>query len=494
MSDHFISREQAEGDLLLCSAFLAERIKSSDGHAGAMMEIVPRMLERGEVDLAAELANAIDDPFTRDRLLVAIAEKCVIDNDDEYALQLAEAIDDQAIQAQAFERIGLVHAEKGDAGKAEEIAGRMAHGDYVRAGVAVNQVENGNAEAANATLDGIDFAPARFAALREIAVEKIKKEDFASGAAWLDRTAEAAREIEHAEESVGAMCEIGSLFVEAKRNDKAVETFAEARKLAEEIDNTHRDRLLASCALGFLNAGSSELSERTLDLVNDKTQMASALVGVARDHWKKEEKEDAVETLEEASEIIDSQRESETRDSRVRNSVITTIAAQFAGFGKAERSVEIALASKDPKQQSAALTQVARVQAAQKEYEEARRTVDSIPDETDRIAAIIGIADAAGESSLDFLDEAAELAENVSQPAPKAEIFTALAERFAAKDQQEKVKLLVEKSLAALMEIRDESSKAVALASLASVRGLLSGAVSENQKDVLLPLIERTGW
>ena len=490
MPDYFISREQAEGDLLMCSAFLAERIKSSDGHAGAMMEIVPLMLERDEVDLAAELANAVDDPFTRDRLLVAIAEKCALDKDDEYALQLAEAIEDQGIQAQAFERIGLVHAEKGDAGKAEEIAGRMAHGDYVRAAVAVNQAENGNEEAANATLDGIDFASARFAALREIAVEKIKKEDYTTGAAWLERATETAREIEHAEESVGAMCELGGLFVEAKRNDKAIETFAEARHQAEEIDNTHRDRLLATCALGFLNAGSSELADRTLDLVNDKTQMASALVGVARDHWKKEEKEDAVETLEEAFEIIDSQRETETRDSRVRNSVITMIAAQFAGFGKAERGVEIALGNKDPKQQSAALTQVARAQTAREEYEEARRTVDSILDETDRIAAVIAIADAAGESSLDFLNEAAELAENIDRPAPKAEIFTALAERFAAKDQQEKVKLLVEKSLAAVMEIRDESSQTVALASLASV----SGSSSENQKDVLLPLIERTGW
>ena len=58
--DYFISKERAETDLLDCAAFLAERVKSADGHAEAMSEIVPRYLAKGDVDLAAELANAID--------------------------------------------------------------------------------------------------------------------------------------------------------------------------------------------------------------------------------------------------------------------------------------------------------------------------------------------------------------------------------------------------------------------------------------------------
>ncbi|MBP9111024.1 MAG: hypothetical protein KBF83_15830, partial [Pyrinomonadaceae bacterium] len=83
--DYFISKERAETDLLDCAAFLAERVKSADGHAEAMSEIVPRYLAKGDVDLAAELANAIDDPFSRDRLLIQVAEKCAQIDDDEYA-------------------------------------------------------------------------------------------------------------------------------------------------------------------------------------------------------------------------------------------------------------------------------------------------------------------------------------------------------------------------------------------------------------------------
>src|SRR6187551_308999 len=105
MADYFISFDKAKNGLLACAAFLAERIKSSDGHAEAMRTIIPHYLAKGNVDLAAELANAIDDPFSRDKLLTEIAEKCADIDDDEYALQLTDAIEDHGMQAQAFERV-----------------------------------------------------------------------------------------------------------------------------------------------------------------------------------------------------------------------------------------------------------------------------------------------------------------------------------------------------------------------------------------------------
>ena len=79
MSDVFISRDSAVSDLLSAAAYLGERIRSGDGRAEAMNAVVPRFLARGEVDLAAELANSVDDPYSRDKLLTMVAEKCRID-------------------------------------------------------------------------------------------------------------------------------------------------------------------------------------------------------------------------------------------------------------------------------------------------------------------------------------------------------------------------------------------------------------------------------
>jgi hypothetical protein len=114
MSEHFISLTDAESSLLSCAAFLAERITSIDGHAEAMLAVVPLYLQKQKVDLAAELSNTVDDPYTRDRLLTLVAEKCAEDADDEYALQLADAIEDHGLRSQAFERVALRQASVGN--------------------------------------------------------------------------------------------------------------------------------------------------------------------------------------------------------------------------------------------------------------------------------------------------------------------------------------------------------------------------------------------
>src|SRR6476659_8341471 len=102
MSEHFISYEDAQHDLLTAAAYLAERIKSNDGRAEAMNAVVPRFVKLGNVDLAAELANSVDDPFTRDKLLAEVAEKCAQIDDDEYAIQLAESAEEFGLRSQAF--------------------------------------------------------------------------------------------------------------------------------------------------------------------------------------------------------------------------------------------------------------------------------------------------------------------------------------------------------------------------------------------------------
>ncbi len=499
MRDCFISIGQGENDMLACAAFLAERIKSGDGHAEAMNEIVPRYLAKGDVDLAAELANAVDDPFSRDRLLILVAEQCARVDDDEYALQLVDSIEDHGLQAEAFERVALVKAGKGQADKAAEVADAMAHPDFVYAGIAVTQAAGGDEDAANATLERIEFPSARVSAFEQIAAANIGSGDPEKPVAALDRAVAAAIEIEHDEERIRVLCDLGNQFIEAKRNDKAVQIFDEARSFAELLDNVHRDLFLVNCSLGFLNAGSSELADRTLDLVTDKTQMASALLGFARDHWKKGEKQDALDTLEEAYEILRSQRETETRDSRSRNGLMATIAAQFAGFGKSDRGVEIALENKDPNEQMAALSQIAQILTAGRQDDLARQTINLIVEDSNRLFALIAVSDAKnglGESSdsLALLDEAADLAETVPQYSARSSVLNSIAERFAAHGQSEKARAVSLENLAVISQIRDESSQAAAIAILSDVFGEANLELGEAEKQSLQTLVRKAEW
>ena len=499
MSEHFISRDQAGSDLLSAAAFIAENIKSADGHAEAMKAIVLLYLAKDDVDLAAELANGVGEPFSRDKLLILVAEKCAQADDDEYALQLADAIEDHGLQAQAFERIALEKASKGQLSEAREVGNSLVHPDFVHGGIAVKQAEDGDDAAALATIDSIDFASARVAALHEIASAKIESGNTAKAADLLDTAVQSAKDIEHDEEKIRALCDTGNLFIEAKRSDKAVETFDTACKFAEVLDNIHRDFFFVNCALGFLYAGSDELADRTLDLVTDKTQMASALLGFARESWKKGEKADAVETLDEAFEILKSQREIETRDSRARNGLIATIAVQFVGFGKTERGLEAAEENKDIDEQMGALSQIAHILTIQKDDEMARQTLNMIPDDTGRLFALISVADAKeklGETdaAVAFLEEAATLAETVPQLGLRSDALNEIAARFADHGQTESARKFLLESLLVISEIRDESSQAAALAGLSTIYGRVGIEIGDAERSIIGRILRKIGW
>ena len=499
MSDHLISFTDAESDLLLCSAFLAEAIQSRDGRAQAMMTVVPRFLAKGDVDTAAELANTVDDPFVRDRLLIAVAEKCAGADDDEYAMQLVEAIEDFGLQSQARERIGLQLAANGKFEKAREIADTMDHRDTVLAGIAVKQHTDGDQDAALKTVGEIGFPGSAVHALLTMAAADIEAEEFEKSAQLHENVSIAAEDIEHDEEKVRAFIDIGNSFIAAKRNDRANETLDKARGFADVLDNTHRDNFLSGVSLGFLRAGSLEFADRTLDSVADKTQIASCLLGFAREFWRREEKTDALEVLEEAYAILCSQHDSETRDSKAKFALFTSIAVQFAGFEKGERAIGIAQEIADENESMNALGQIAQILTIQKNDELARQALNSIRDDVHRMFALIRVSDAAAgndenEKATDILEEAHALAKGVPQMASRSSAFIEFAKRFLQHGNSDRAREISLENLQMISTIRDESIRATAIANMAELYDDAKFEISAAEGEVLQKLVRNQSF
>jgi tetratricopeptide (TPR) repeat protein len=497
MPDLFVSREQAESDLLAAAAFIAERIKSSDGHAEAMTTVVPLYLERDDVDLAAELANAVADPHSRDKLLIKVAEKCAIVDDDEYALQLADAIEDHGLRSEAFERIGFVNARQGNTAAALGIADMMNHPDLVYSAVAVQQAAGGDEAGADETLARLEFFSARTSALQSIADAHTEKGNTEKAIQALEAAAMSAEEIEHDEERIRTLSEIGNHFIEAARKDLALEIFEKARSEAEVVDNVHRDLLLVMCSIGFLEAGDEERAEETLDLISDKTQLASALLVFSRNAWRNGEKEDAVDELEETVAILDSQRESEIRDSRARNGLLSSIAVQFAVFEKSERAIDIAQNNPDEMEQWSAISQIAQILTLQKNDVAARGVLDLIESDPEKVSALIMISDAKqrlgeADTAVAMLDEAVSLAETLPQHVAFSSAMIEIASRFAAHGLIEKVRTISIANLQKITEIRDESSQAAAVASLSEVYSKAGLEIGDEERALISRLLARS--
>lgn len=499
MSDHLISIADAQSDLLSCAAYLAEAIQSRDGRAQAMMTVVPRYLAKGDVDTAAELANTVDDPFVRDRLLISVAEKCAANDDDEYALQLAEVIEDFGLQSQAHERIGLQLAADGKFEKAREVADTLDHRDTVLAAISVKQHADGDKQAALETVGEIGYPGAAVHALMSMSASDIESEKFEVSAELLERAVVSAEDIEHDEEKIRAFIDIGNAFIAAKRNDRAIETLDKGRGFADALDNVHRDNFLGGVSLGFLRAGSLELADRTLDSVADKTQMASCLLGFARELWRRDEMTEALEALEEAYAVLRSQRESETRDSKMRFTLFTAIAVQFAGFEKGERAIGIAQEIADENESMNAHGQIAQILTIQKNDELARQALSSITDDVHRMFALIRVSDAAAgnednEKAAGFLEEAHALAESVPQLASRSAAFIEFAKRFLQHGNPERAREISLENLQTISTIRDESTRAASIANLAELYAEAKFELNPAETEVLQKLVRNQSF
>lgn len=496
---HLIQIEEARNNLLSCAVFLAENIGSADGHSEALKAIVPHYVEAGNVDLAAELSDTIDDPFVRDRLLMLVAEKCAAIDDDDYAFQLADAIEEFGMREAARERIVLQKSLKGDFEKALQIADGLTHKSEALAIIAVNQAAQNQEENALRTIELIDFPNAKVNALQNLALINLQKSENAKAAELLEKASEAAGEIEHAEEEIRAFIEIANHFIEAGRGDKAIETFDKAKNEAENLDNIHRDLFLSNISQGFLRAGSIDLADRTLDLVGDKTQISSCLLGFAQEFWRKNERDEAVESLEEAYAILKSQHEKETRDSRAKFALFAAIAVEFARFEKPERAIEIAQENEDETQKNNALAQIAQVCALQESDDWMRQAIKAIDEDASRMFALVGVSDAkksAGkrEEAIGILNEAAHLAETVPQFSVRSSAFNELAKRFIEFGETERAREMCRENLEIITQIRDESSRAVALADLEEIYKQAGFSLTDAEKEILFRLLRTSEW
>lgn len=496
MPDLFISRQRADEDILMAAAFMGERIRSAEGHAEAIEKVVPQILAADDVDLAAELSNAIDDPFSRDRLLTRVAARCAAIGDDEYALQLIDAIEDDGMRSIAIENCSLAKVAADQLESAVEMSDSLAHPDNVLAAVAVAHYIDGRKQQAEATLDEIDFPTARVSATLRMANAEIEKAEFATAADLLAAAREHADEIEHDEERIAAFIEIGTSFIAAKRNDLAVATFADARDAATTIGIGHRDFFMSNSAVGFRAAGSVELAEETIEMLADKTQIASTLLGFARESWRADDKETAIEDLEEAFEIVKGQHERETRDSKTRNALMASIAAQFAGFGKTDRAVEVAEANDSDEHKIGALIQIAKILDVQKESSLADDTTALITDPAPRTMALISRAEDLAENdnaaeAIRLLERAEIEAGGIEQVTAVAEIFIKIADVAANADSRDIACRNISAGLAAVAKILDPATRASLIADVAAITKRSSISLTDADRDAIHELLRR---
>ncbi len=475
--------DKAENNLLACAAYSAEKIKSADGRAEAISEVISHYLAKNEVDLAADLADSIDEPFTREGLLTKVAVKCAEIDDDEYALQLVDAIEDFGHKSLATEKIVAVKAKQNKFEKAFEIAESLSDNTNALASIAVCQPLN----EALQTVDKIEFPLTKIHTFLEF-YHREKDIDLIEKAVLL------AYALEFDEEKIRALNDIATNFISANRQDRAIEILSKALQIAEKIDGVRRDNYLSEISLNFLRAGSVDLADRTLDSVADKHQISAVLCGFSKEYQAKENLPEALESLDESLEMLKSQSDREVRDSNARFELFAVIAVRFASLGKNERAIEIATQNPFEEMRDYALTQIAQICILQGKDGLAKQSLDLIGEESAKMFAMISLSEAYKKAEKPIeaekvLHEAHTLCETVPQFPQRSIALNDICENLG---ETEKSRQIASENLGIISRILDETRRSVALSRLNLTFEKLNFTLSENDKELLAKMIRKT--
>ncbi len=411
-------------------------------------------------------------------------------------MQLAEAIEDIGQRSQTIEKIAIQKGIKGETEKALAFADRIAHPEYIYADLSLRFAAASDDAGSNEMLDRIEYPAASVSALQAIAQLEINSGEMEKAAASLEAAAEEAAAIEHDEERIRALCEIGSLFTLAGKPAAAVKCFETAAEQSDEL-TTHRDFFIANAALGMMQAGDADAPDGALEMLRDKTQAASCLVGFSKEYRRRGELTDAMEELEEAYAIFRSQKDSEVRDSKAKFAVHRLIAVEFAESGSLERAVEIAREIAEPGERTAALSQVAQVVQRSGDDERAREIVTAIDEDPDRLYALLGMSDLKNQSgekdaAVELLDEALTLAETIPNLGPRSGVLIEIAGRFYRYGQREKAQAAATENLENIFAMANAGSQAAALANLSPLYGTGGLELGGTETEILLSIIRRS--
>jgi preprotein translocase subunit Sec63 len=146
-----------------------------------------------------------------------------------------------------------------------------------------------------------------------------------------------------------------------------------------------------------------------------------------------------------------------------------------------------------------ALGQIAQILTIQKNDELARQAINSIPDDVHRMFALIRVSDAAAsnvenEKATDILEEAHALAEGVPQLASRSSAFIEFAKRFLQHGNSNRAREISLENLQTISTIRDESTRAAAIANLAELYEDAKFEINPAEVEVLQKLVRQQNY
>lgn len=478
-------------DALAAALRVSGTVKNADAYDELAFAIARRYAQRTEFNLAVDIADTINDPYTMERTIAEIAVMLAADGQDDGALELIDSLEDFSHQATAKSQIAIAHAAAGEFEVASEIASGMEDNSSTLVAIAYLSADKGEHDRALDILEMLDFPLGSVSIRSRVAEDYQRAGRFEEALELLSQALDETEAIDPPNERVGALTDLALRFNEAGQDERVAEILLEAVEIANKSDESFKDAVLSQIASGYARLKQYDKAVSVTEEIDNVFLATTTLVDLAViEHEDESRIPDAVLLLTDALDLIVEDQPQTQRDEAQRDYLLTRIAFSFANFGKVDQALKTARAIGALDSRHHALSGVTTHYADSGDFDDALMAARGIEDETFKAYVLTGIGRAmikssANEQGLDILSEVSRSIETLERQIDRAQVTANLAVAYREAGQGEMVESLIDQALQFAKLLTDTSAKASALLSISDACANTSFELDDEAVEVL---------
>ena len=429
-------------DYLTCALRLAESLHG-DAHLEITEAIALYYVDAGQLDRGVELAEQVPDAYARDSLLAVITAKAVASEDEDYATELLETIEDPILHNSAIEKMAIEFARRGEFDAALGLTDQLEDNASALGAIAALYWQSGQKDEAVELARSIEFAQESAIALVQLAR---LSDDNDESLNLLVEARSVAEEIDSAELKVFALIAIAAGYEERAEREQSLETLNRAFEVCEDFESGNlvglsadfaRDEALMEIVQGLLRLQDLSKATDVAEAIDDRFLFARANLGLAVARGKDSQPSEAAGYLDEAKSVIVELQPYGAQEAEVLDALIIDLAMSYANYKNYDEARRIIRSLTSEEKQRLVLNELGKLCGNAGDDRVVSEIAEHLGSPYDKARYWLGIYDSANQPELSesAMAKALAKAEGIEQPVEKAEVFTGIALRFAKSER-----------------------------------------------------------
>src|SRR5438874_6804896 len=451
-----------------CAVEIAQAIDNLEGRAEVISLIAIKYAESGQLNVAVDLVETINDSYQRDQAHAALAAKCIEVDAPDYAEKVCDLIEDETAYALATEGMAVAYAESGTFEESIALTQRLTDSAPTLSRIALAFVARGHPVQALEVGRTIDYPDLKAPVLVELAAHALHDGRNTDAAELLQEATNAAEEIEFAEPRISILVSIASLNGKCGQPAQALDILARAYQLCKESEDLAKDSALAQIAGGFAELHRYDQADQLIEEIENPFQFAHANVKVAIECYQTGDSTRALTLFADALEIGRDEEVYGAETLMMRETLLYKLAVCYATVGHREEGLQVIEMMDSQYQQHRALGEIAKLYVRTGNNSQVFEVTEMIRDDYARVLCEMEIVDAfiaSGQFPLadHMLPQALARAAKIERANQRALALMEIAPRLARREQASKASDVLFEALTALQMIDDSYFQSHAL-------------------------------